>query len=186
MIAWAQALPINQSWTAQIDAKISPSFNTGVTGGFGSGKYLEAIFAVVSDLTVFKYQFGNILHRDNNTDISYYFTNVGFQNYTQVDTPTTISDLILKFDYNSQTKTIKAQYADYNTPNIFYDNYSFDITPYTDIGSLYIAAGGFSYGISVPTDIIIMDNIAIIPEPTALSLVAFGLGVVLRRRRRTV
>ena len=186
MTAWAQPLPLNASWTAQINAKINPSFNTGVTGGFGNGKYLEALFAVVSDLSTFQYNFTNILRRDNNTEISYQFSDQGFWPYTQGDTPTNMTDVILRFDYTSATKTIKSSYADSNTPSIFNDTYTWNISPYTGISQMYVAIGGYSYGINVPSETMIMDNFMIIPEPSAVSLLAVGLGgLVMMRRRRS-
>ena len=186
MVAWAQPLPLNASWTAQINAKINPSFNTGVTGGFGNGKYLEAIFGLVSDLSSFTYQFGNILHRDNNTDISYSVSTQGFWPYTQIDTPTSMTDVILKFDYNPTTKTIASFYADSNTPSIFYGVSTLNVTPYTGLSQMYITAGGFSYGVNVPSETMIMDNFMVIPEPSVLSLCAVGLGgLAMMRRRRS-
>ena len=51
----------------------------------------------------------------------------------------------------------------------------------------YITFGGYSYGSD--GGIAKVDNLSVsltVPEPSALSLLAVGLGLVLRRRRRTV
>ena len=186
MIAWSQALPKNTNWITKINARIDPAFNTGVTGGLGVGKYLEAIFAVTSDLNTFQNEFANILHRDNNTDISWWTSTNGLYGGTQNDVPTLFTEVVLKIEYDSLNQTLKSSYADAAAPEVFYNNYTWNITPLSGWNEFYIVLGGFSYGVDVNSGILTMDNFNVIPEPSALSLLAVGLGglALLRQGRK--
>lgn len=53
-------------------------------------------------------------------------------------------------------------------------------------GTVSYRSGGDLLQAGTSSNTILIDNITVIPEPSALSLLAVGLGVVLRRSRRTV
>ena len=60
------------------------------------------------------------------------------------------------------------------------------LTNWESISDVYVFAGGDTYYSEAPLGSATLDNFEIVPEPSALSLLAVGLGVVLRRRRRAV
>jgi hypothetical protein len=129
--------------------------------------------------------------------VSFYSGNVdrrGFENTTALSSET---DGSLKMIYNPINKTIENLFK-INGDSSFTSLGIIDldqapgwtITPTSQM-NISIFAGSEPYQ-SVPSFPIIQSgdmyftNFQIIPEPSALSLLAVGLGVVLRRRRRTV
>lgn len=180
LIFWNQKLPFNTNWSAKVEASINPSFATASTR-----KYVEALMSITQDLNSFSNYFTQCLHKDTAYDIVPNWATNGGAN-TEIKIPTLSNSVVLRMDFDAAAKTISASYADINSPTIFTLNKTFDVSAWSGGGDFYIAIGGYSWDSTIASGLLNMDNFIVIPEPSALSLLAFGLGVVLRQRRRTV
>jgi len=180
LIFWKEKLPFNANWSATVQASINPSFATASTS-----KYVETVMTVAQDLNSFSNYFTQCLHRDTAFDIVPNWATNGGSN-TEVMIPTSSSSVVLKMDFDSAAKTISASYADINTPNTFTLNKTFDVSAWSGSGDFYMAIGGYSWDSTISTGLLNMDNFIVIPEPSAVSLLAVGLGgLAMMRRRRS-
>jgi len=181
LIFWKQKLPFNANWSAKIEASINPSFATASTSN-----YVEALMSVTQDLNSFSNYFTQCLHRDTAFDIVPNWATNGGSN-TEIKIPTSLSSVVLKMDFDAAAKTISASYADINSPTVFSLNKTFDVSAWSGSGDFYIAVGGYSWDSTISTGLLNMDNFVVtIPEPSALSLLAIGLGgLAMMRRRRS-
>lgn len=181
LIFWKQKLPFNENWSAKVEASIDPSFATTSTSN-----YVAALMNVTQDLNSFSNYFTQCLQKDTMFNIvPNWAINSGAN--TEIEIPTSSHSVVLKMDFDAAAKTITASYADINSPTVFTLNKTFDVSAWSGSGDFYIAIGGYSWDSTISSGLLNMDNFVVgIPEPSALSLLAVGLGVVLRRRRRTV
>jgi len=179
LISWNQKLPFNANWSAKVEASINPSFTTS-----SNNNYVEAVMSITQDPINFSSYFTQCLHKDTTFSIiPNWKTNGG--TYDEITIPTSSSAVVLKIDYNASAKTIYASYADINTPDVFTLNKTLNVSAWSGSDDFYLAIGGYSWNSTIATGLLNMDNFVVIPEPSALSLLAFGLGglAILRRRR---
>jgi hypothetical protein len=180
-IYWNQSLPTNANWSVTVEASISPTFST-----LGSANFVEAILTIASDVTNLNSYFTNCLHRDDTFDI---VPNWSTNNSPNQEILTTIglSSVILKMDYNSSSKNITSSYADSAAPSNFTITKSLDVSNWLNMsGGFKILIGGYSQDASISSGLLNLDNFVVIPEPSALSLLAVGLGgMAMMRRRRS-
>jgi len=180
LIFWKQKLPFNANWSATVEASINPSFATASTNND-----VEALMSITQDINSFSNYFTQCLHKDTAYDIVPNWEINGGGN-TEIKIPTSSSSVVLKMDYNASAKTIYASYADINTPNVFTLNKTFDVSAWGGSSDFYMAIGGYSWDSTISTGLLNMDNFIVIPEPSALSLLAVGLGgLAMMRRRRS-
>jgi hypothetical protein len=90
-------------------------------------------------------------------------------------------------DYNSSSKNITSSYADSAAPSNFTITKSLDVSNWLNMsGGFKILIGGYSQDASISSGLLNLDNFVVIPEPSALSLLAVGLGgMAMMRRRRS-
>ena len=180
LIIWKQKLPLNQNWSAKVEASINPSFATASTSN-----YVEALMSVTQDLNTFSNYFTQCLHKDTAFGIVPNWATNGGSN-TEIKIPTSSSSVVLRMDFDSAAKTISASYADINSPNTFILNKTLDVSAWSGSEDFYMAIGGYSWNSTITTGLLNMDNFIVIPEPSAFSLLAIGLGgLAMMRRRRS-
>lgn len=179
VIFWKEKLPMNVDWTATIQATINSSYLPSTSGG-----YVEALISVIQDMDTFSNYFTQTLHRNIQTSISTDWAISGLSSF--VAEPVSFDSALLKLDFHSSTKTLTASYSANNNPNNLMSSATIDVNSWRHGGDLTLAVGGYSSNSTISPGLLNIDNFNLVPEPSALSLLAVGLGVVLRRRRRTV
>ena len=181
-IYWNQSLPTNQNWIVTVEASISPSFSTS-----SSANFVEALLTISSDIVNLNSYFTNCLHRDNTFDIVPNWSANGSPNQEILST-IGLSSVVLKMDYNASSKVITSSYADISTPTNFVITKSLDVSNWLNMsGGFKVLVGGYSNDAAISSGLLNMDNFVVgIPEPSALSLLAVGLGgLAMMRRRRS-
>lgn len=180
LISWNQKLPFNANWSAKVEASINPSFTPS-----SNNNYVEAVMSITQDPNNFSSYFTQCLHKDTTFSIIPNWKTNGGTN-GEITIPTLSSSVVLKIDYNASAKTIYASYADINTPSVFTLNKTLDVSAWSGSNDFYLAIGGYSWDSTIATGLLNMDNFVVIPEPSALSLLAIGLsGMAMMRRRRS-
>lgn len=101
----------------------------------------------------------------------------------------TADKVVLELGFNSNTGYLYSKMFDFSGDIIgsLIGEDQFAISNWgVSVTDVYIVVGSDTYFSLAPQGSATLDNFEIVPEPSALSLIAVGLGVVLRRRRRTV
>ena len=101
----------------------------------------------------------------------------------------TADKVVLELGFNSNTGLLYSKMFDFSGDIIgsLIGEDQFAISNWgVSVTDVYIVVGSDAYFSLAPQGSATLDNFEIVPEPSALSLLAIGLGVVLRRRRRTV
>lgn len=180
-IYWNQSLPTNQNWVVTVEALISPSFSTS-----GSASFVEALLIISSDVVNLDSYFTNCLHRDNTFDIVPNWSVNGAPNQ-EILTTIGLSNVVLKMDYNASAKMMTSSYADISTPTNFVITKSLDVSNWLNMSEGFrVLVGGYSNDASISSGLLNMDNFVVVPEPSALSLLAVGFGgLAMMRRRRS-
>lgn len=176
---WNQSLPTNQNWVVTVDALISPSFSAP-----SSASFVEALLSISSDVVNFNSYFTNCLHRGDTFDTIPNWVTNGSSSQA-ISTTIGLSNVVLKMDYNASSKTITSSYSDISTPTSFLITKSLDVSNWLNMSEGFrVLVGGYSDGATISSGLLSMDNFVVIPEPSALSLLAIGLsGLAMVRRR---
>lgn len=100
----------------------------------------------------------------------------------------TPSQVLMELGYDSNTGLLYSKMFEFSgdTLGSLLGEDQFAISNWSgSVSEVYIFVGSGTYFSLAPQGSATLDNFEIVPEPSALSLLAVGLGVVLRRRRRT-
>jgi len=177
VLFWKEKLPLDSDWSATIHASISPLYQPSSPGG-----YVEALISVIQDMNTFSNYFTQTLHRNIFTSVSTDWAIAGQSSFTAV--PASFDSGLLRINYRSMDKTLTALYAEDANPSNFTISKKIAIDSWTNGGDLNLAIGGYSFNSTITSGLLTLDNITIVPEPSSLSLLAIGLGVLFRRSRK--
>ena len=180
------SLPANQAW----EITLRSSFAAGYTPA--SGGLLETFVGVSSDATwsaPSSSYYANSHQRNSSgyAIVPNWILNQG-PNGTTFESPSTITsrETLLRLSYNGANQ-LTASYALPGTPQNFILANTQDTSLWTDLNNdFYLAIGFYSVDTSSSTGDVTIQSVDIVPEPSSISLLAVGLGVVFRRSRRTV
>ena len=178
------SLPSNQSWQVTLLGSFDPAY-TPLSGGL-----LESYIAVSSDATwssSTSSYYANA-HQRNSSGyalVPNWILNQGTSG-TTLENPTTISsrETLLRLSYDG-SRYLSSSYALPGTPQNFTTVDTHDTQAWTGLTEFYLAVGFYSLDTSSAPDDVAIQNVDIVPEPSALSLLAVGLGgLVLFRQGR--
>jgi hypothetical protein len=191
-IYWKEKISLNSNWSTHVTTNINPSFIT----GDGNGDYgnVQTAIGIIDDITTINNQYFNTYLREN-------FPNNPFQNNfyfnpnwttngnpeSEIRVPVTSSRTLLEISYNAQNqKALSSMYSlDSSGGTSLLQSHEYDMSQWSALDGVYILVGGMSYNTITQSGTASIDNFEIVPEPSALSLLAVGLGglAMIRRRR---
>ena len=177
-ILWSNNLPTDVNWSVTVQASISPSFSTG-----NSTKFAEALLVIASN--DFNSYFTNCLHRDDTFDIvpNWEVNSGGNQELLSTIGMDTV---LLKMDFNASTQSITSSHASLLDPSSFTATKTLSTTGWGSLNNFVVAIGLYTKDTAISSGQLTLDNFSIIPEPSAFSLLAVGLGgLAMMRRRRS-
>ena len=177
-VLWKQNLPKDLNWSVTIQASISPAFSTS-----GPNSWAEALLVVASQ--DFSSYFTNCLHRDDTFDI---VPNWGLNkgNNQEIIVPVGLDTILLRMDYDKDSQSLTSSHASLLQPNLFTQTKTLSTSNWQNLNQFVVAVGGYSKDTTITSGLLQLDDFSIVPEPSALSLLAVGLGgLAMMRRRRS-
>ena len=195
-IYWKEKISLTSNWSAHITTNINPSFITGdADGDYGN---VQTAIGIVDNIATINNQYFNTYLRENfpNNPFqnNFYFnpnwtTNGNPESEIRVPVvPVTSNRTLLEVSYNAQNqKALSSMYSlDSSGVTSLLQSHEYDMSQWSTLDGVYILVGGMSYNTITQSGTASIDNFEIVPEPSALSLLAFGLGgLVMMRRRRS-
>ena len=191
-IYWKEKISLTSNWSAHVITNINPSFITGdANGDYGN---VQTAIGVVDDIATINNNYFNTYLRENfpnnSSQNSFYFN----PNWTtngnpeiEIRVPVTSNRTLLEISYNAQNqKALSSMYSlDSSGGTSLLQSHEYDMSQWSTLDGVYIVVGGMSYNTITQSGTASIDNFEIVPEPSVLSLLAFGLGAlaIMRRRR---
>ena len=192
-IYWKEKMYFSNNWSARVSSSINPNFITGDSNGdYGN---VQTAIGVVDNVTSIYNTYLNTFLRENYpnnnpANNSFIFNpnwtiNGGDENI--IRTPIASDKTLLEISFNAENQVLtSSMYSETSggTPALL-QSHEFDVTQWSNLDGVYIIVGGISYNTVTASGTATIDNFEIVPEPSALSLLAIGLGglAMIRRRR---
>lgn len=158
LIFWNQKLPINESWSAVVEASFDENYQT--TGNQNSVAGMLAVLNTLSSQTNDLVSISLIKKPD--AKIGYNYQKIlGNSVNSEGSVNISSSHVILKLEFNSTTRNIMASYADAKNPDIFYLVQTYSTTNWLNLTNLNLCIGGYSVYAAINSNQLVMDNFKI-------------------------
>ena len=194
-------MSLSNNWNAKIQSYINPSFvPSGVpiafprpplteSNGIVLNGVIETAIGITDTLSGSNY-YANLFLKGNNNQ-KYFnpnFTTIDSGGNTDANFVQVQSDkVLLEINYDSSAQRLYSYMYDYSDDILgsIIGSDSFEVSQLGSLSEVYVFVGGDTFTTIAPQGSATLDNFEIVPEPSALSLLAIGLGglAVMRRRR---
>jgi hypothetical protein len=154
-IFWKVPLPVNENWSASVEASIDETFSAPAPGVSAIMTILSAVSALDSETVTIG------LERTTNSQIGWNyqkFSSLNGNTFTGNAKQINREHVILKIEYNSLLHSFSLQYADAMSPSIFNTVASYSTTNWTNLSSFYLCLGGYSRQTQIEPNRLVMDN----------------------------
>jgi len=178
-------LPIDQNWSIKAVMQIRNGFNANTNG------WLEGYVGVSSysdwSNPNNSYLLGALVKPwDETTPLthSYWRENGGQQTFGS-SSPVDFGDVEIRVDYSASTQNLLSYFKTSGSAG-FTSMASQSTTSWTNLNGFVLVVGGYASSTTAEAGDLTIKSIDIVPEPSALSLLAVGLGgLAMMRRRRS-
>jgi len=140
-IFWKMPLPVNENWSASVEASIDETFIAPAPGVSAILTVLSAISATNSETVTIG------LNKITNSQISWNYQKNSSLNggtFTGSSRQVNTGNVILKIEYNAVLRSLSLQYADAKNPDIFSTVETYSTTNWTNLNSFNLCLGGYS------------------------------------------